>query len=66
MVKNYDNDFIVYFEKEGYYGIEIVLWEDKELFGIVFLKYLEILEIGMKLFVLVKSVYNVVEFVCVV
>lgn len=66
MAKNHDNDSIAYSEKEGHHGTETVLWEDKELFGIVPLKHLETSEIGMKLSVLAKSAHNAAESACVV
>lgn len=66
MAKPHDNDSIAYSEKEGHHGTETILWEDKELCGIVPLKHLETSETALKLSVLAKSAHNVPESACVV
>ncbi|KAG0568349.1 hypothetical protein KC19_6G013100 [Ceratodon purpureus] len=63
--KNHDYDCIAYSEKEGH-GTETALWEDKELYGIVPLKYLETSEIAMRTSVLAKSGQNTPDSACVV
>lgn len=65
MAKNHDNDSIAYSEKDGHHGTETVLWEDKELIGIVPLKYLETSETATKSSLLAKSALNVAESACV-
>lgn len=41
MAKNHDNDSIAYSERESHHGTETVLWEDKELCGLIPLQYFE-------------------------
>lgn len=66
IAKNHDYDSIACSEKEGHHGTETVLWEDKELYGIVPLKYSETSEMAMKLSVFAKAAHNVAESACVV
>lgn len=66
LAKGHDNDCIAFSEKEGQHGTETILWEDKELSGIVSLKCLDTSEIALKSSMQAKSGPSAAESACIV